>query len=358
MEIASMKQAKIILTIFALLLVGIVIYAVAQTSRQRVASTPPTSSTKGKCAVAGAYRINVPDSDQLYSAVRDATSTVPFGDQQRFFMDLTVRLTPPDLIAIDCSGERVSVGSSRAQKVTFVADGKLRQERTNDGSLVRSRIALSGDTLTFSSTGKTEDNLNVEFRSIDGGRRLHVTRRIYAEQLNRPIVIQSIYDKLSDDVDWDVYGRQVAGTAGDMQQSGPVNAQPRRDSPSGATASDVRRALDEWIAATNNRDIARQMSFYMPQLEAFYLTRNTPVSAVRAEKNRAFQTARSIDIRAAEPEIVFQDGGRTAVMRFRKQYRIVDSSKTRSGEVVQELRWQRTANGWKIFSERDVRVIR
>jgi len=116
--------------------------------------------------------------------------------------------------------------------------------------------------------------------------------------------------------------------------------------------------LDDWIDATNGRNIDRQISYYMPTLEAFYLSRNTPLSAVKLEKRKAFDTARSIDIRADEPEIVFQDGGRTAVMRFRKSYRIAERSRTRSGEVIQELRWRRTDHGWRIFSERDVRVIR
>ena len=100
------------------------------------------------------------------------------------------------------------------------------------------------------------------------------------------------------------------------------------------------------------------MSFYMPELKAFYLARDVPRNSVRQEKNRVFAAARSIDISAEEPEIIFQDAGRTAVMRFRKKYLVADKSKTRSGEVVQELRWQQTNNGWRIFSERDVRVIR
>jgi ketosteroid isomerase-like protein len=143
-------------------------------------------------------------------------------------------------------------------------------------------------------------------------------------------------------------------------QSGPRGTQSKsaRDTGDGSTARELRRALDEWIAATNGRDIQRQMAFYAPTLQAFYLTRNTPRSGVRAEKQRAFSTARDIDIRAAEPEIVFQESGRVAVMRFRKQYRIVDRSRTRSGEVVQELRWRLSPNGWRIFSERDVKVIR
>jgi hypothetical protein len=328
--------------------------AVTQTVGQRSTNLP--------CRFSGAYRINVAESDRLYTAVQDATSTVPFRDQQRFFLDLSVRLTPPDLLAIECSGTRVSVGSSRASRVTFVADGRSRREPPPVGGVVFSRISMTPDTLTFTSTGKAEDNLNVVFRSVDGGRRLHVTRRIYAEQLSQPVVINSTYDKVSDQVDWGVYGQgQVASTQTDDVDDRPASGRPATAAAPRAgrrMASDLRRSLDEWIDATNRRDIRQQMSFYAPQLKAFYLTRNTPRSAVRAEKNRAFSTARSIDIRAAEPEIVFQDGGRTAVMRFHKQYRIVDRTRTRAGEVVQELRWQRTPTGWLIFSERDVRVIK
>ena len=53
------------------------------------------STAQTPCPLAGAYRIDVDSSDKLYSVVRGATSKVPFGDQQRFFMDLSTRLTPP-----------------------------------------------------------------------------------------------------------------------------------------------------------------------------------------------------------------------------------------------------------------------
>jgi hypothetical protein len=124
-------------------------------------------------------------------------------------------------------------------------------------------------------------------------------------------------------------------------------------------AADVlRTALDDWIGATNRRDIATQMAFYMPRLRAYYLSRDTPREAVRDEKVRVFSTARKIDIAAEEPEIIFQEGGQTAVMRFHKRYTVADARRTKSGEVIQELRWQRTNAGWLIFSERDIRVIR
>ena len=120
----------------------------------------------------------------------------------------------------------------------------------------------------------------------------------------------------------------------------------------------LQSALDEWIRATNERDIARQMEFYAPKLEAFYLARNVPRSAVRAEKQRVFEHATAIDVRAESPEIVLADAGRAAVMRFRKQYNIENGRQSRRGEVIQELRWRRTPDGWKITSERDVRVLR
>ena len=119
------------------------------------------------------------------------------------------------------------------------------------------------------------------------------------------------------------------------------------------TRAELRTALDEWIAATNARDVAGQMRFYAPNVEAFYLSRNASRAAVREEKSRLFAQARAVDVRASEPDIRLSRDGRTAVMRFRKRYRIDE----RGGEVLQELRWRRTSSGWRIVGERDLRVI-
>lgn len=314
----------------------------------------------------GVYRINTSRSDKLYSVVAGASSSVPYGDQQRFFIDLAVRLTPPDLIAVERRGQSITIGSSRSPRVTLVADGVLRSERAGDGHVVRSRTALEGGKLIFTSSGRTEDNFSVVFASVDDGRRLRVTRHISAENLNEPVVIQTTYDKISDAARWDIYGEPLPSARGD-------EAAVKIDAPPAATAAKpssapgggergeaevLRASLGRWIGATNSRDIEGQMLFYVPRLKAFYLARDVPRSAVRAEKVRAFRSATLIDISAEEPEIIFRDGGSTAVMRFRKSYRVDSGARSRRGEVVQELRWQRTREGWKITSERDVRVIR
>ena len=129
------------------------------------------------------------------------------------------------------------------------------------------------------------------------------------------------------------------------------------DVPRGDAEASLRGALGEWIAATNARDIGRQMSFYGQQVNAFYRTRNVPREAVRAEKSRVFGSAEVIDVRAGEPEIRLSPDGQTAIMRFRKKYNIAGGGEDRRGEVLQELRWRRTGEGWKIVSERDLRVI-
>ncbi len=122
--------------------------------------------------------------------------------------------------------------------------------------------------------------------------------------------------------------------------------------------SSLQAALDAWIAATNARDIEKLMSFYDSRIDIFYLARNVSQDSVRAEKLRLFRRASVLDIRAAAPEITLSSDGYLATMRFRKSYFMKENQRIRQGEVMQQLRWQRIAGGWKITGERDEQVIR
>jgi ketosteroid isomerase-like protein len=340
----------------------------ASAQRQRPvapASAAPRRRDAADAQLTGLYRIDLARSDKLYSVVAGATSNLPFGEQQKFFIDLTVRLTPPDLLAIERRGTRVTLASSRAPRITFEADGLTHSEKAGGGQIVNTRATVRANSLSVSVSGGNADKFSVAFEPLEDGRFLRVTRRLNNEQLNEPIIIRSVYEKISDAAQWDIYdapARPSTTTPDRTIASSSSGANPADDAApragSNETAFFLRRALEDWIAATNARDIERQMSFYPPVLRAFYLTRNAPRAAVRAEKERVFQRARTIDIRADAPELIIQERGRAAVMRFRKSYRIEGGGQNRSGEVVQELRWQLTPEGWKIFSERDVRVIR
>jgi len=140
-------------------------------------------------------------------------------------------------------------------------------------------------------------------------------------------------------------------------------ATPAAEAPAGASPAsageeqELRGALSGWIEATNARDLDRQMSFYDSRLGTFYLTRNASREAVRAEKAAVFSRASNVDVRADPPQIFLSRDGRTATMRFRKQYSIGGGGADRRGAVLQELRWRRTPEGWKIVGERDLRVL-
>ncbi|HLL77011.1 MAG TPA: hypothetical protein VK421_17280 [Pyrinomonadaceae bacterium] len=160
---------------------------------------------------------------------------------------------------------------------------------------------------------------------------------------------------------------QAAGTndpaqAGDAA-AGDAEAADDAEAPAGASPAsageeeELRGALSGWIAATNARDLDRQMSFYDSRLGTFYLTRNATRGAVRAEKEAVFARASKVDVRADPPRIFLSRDGRTATMRFRKQFAVEGGGADRRGAVLQELRWRRTLGGWKIVGERDLRVI-
>jgi ketosteroid isomerase-like protein len=328
----------------------------AQTRRTTATTTAgETAATQ----LTGLYRIDLARSDKLYSVVAGASSNLPFGEQQKFFIDLTVRLTPPDLLAIERRGRRITLASSRAPRIDFDADGITHSERGGDGQTVNTLAALRPNGLTVSVSGQSGDKFNVTFEPLEGGRALRVTRRLNNEQLTQPVLIHSVYEKISSIPQWDIYDAPPP-RPGLPPEDAPVASSAAARTSRGVErdAATLRRALDEWIAATNARDIDRQMTFYPPVVRAFYLQRNASRGSVRAEKERIFRNARTIEVRADAPELIFQESGRAAVMRFRKSYAIEGGGQNRRGEVIQELRWQLTPQGWKIYSERDVRVIR
>jgi hypothetical protein len=78
---------------------------------------------------------------------------------------------------------------------------------------------------------------------------------------------------------------------------------------------------------------------------------------VRDEKQRLIAQTNTIELQTSQPEINLSSDGRSATMTFRKSWNFRGAQNS-SGEVLQELRWVKTNDGWKIVSERDIDVIR
>jgi hypothetical protein len=120
---------------------------------------------------------------------------------------------------------------------------------------------------------------------------------------------------------------------------------------------DLMVAVYAWLKATIEGDFAAQAAFYPERMEAFYLWRDVPKPDVMKEKRRVFEQVRTIDIEMEPPQVIIDQNTRFARLYFRKTYAI-EGKVSRKGVVLQELRWAREKDGWKIVSERDLRVIR
>jgi YmgG-like glycine-zipper protein len=153
----------------------------------------------------GTYRLDVSRSDDPRDAAERATRSRSTYDRDRLLNAITARLESPDQLAIDLRGRTVTIASSRAPQITFEADGRERVETTNNGRTVRARATLTGDQLIVSSTGDRGNDFSVTFAPIDNGQRLSVTRRVYAEGLTQPVVVQSSYDRTSELAQFDIY---------------------------------------------------------------------------------------------------------------------------------------------------------
>jgi ketosteroid isomerase-like protein len=125
----------------------------------------------------------------------------------------------------------------------------------------------------------------------------------------------------------------------------------------GNAQAELSTSLDRWVSATNARNVDQQMNYYAPKVNAYYQARNASPESVRAEKKRLFERADQVDIQTGKPEINVSPDGKTATMRFRKKYAIKEGQRSRNGEVLQELKWVKSGSGWRIVSERDIKVI-
>src|SRR4029078_10703207 len=131
---------------------------------------------------------------------------------QRVYDSLLRRLDPPQMIAIDRRGNSITIASTRAPQINFVADGREQVETTNGGRTVRVRSSLSGDVLTITRTGERANDFTVTFDPTAGGRELLVTRTLYSDRISQPGVVRTYYDRTSDVAELKIYDTNREGS--------------------------------------------------------------------------------------------------------------------------------------------------
>jgi hypothetical protein len=186
-----------------------------------------TNVVRTDTRLTGLYRLDAASSDDPRAAAGRVAQTDAFGNQNERTEQLIERLTSPEQLAIERRGRLVSIASSRAPRITFEADGADHTERAADGHTVRTRASLTESSLLVNSSSSgsdLDDSYSVSFDSLEDGRRLRVTRRIYGQQYGQAVIVQSIYNKISNIARFDIY-RPEAERVGNIARTEPPASQ-------------------------------------------------------------------------------------------------------------------------------------
>jgi hypothetical protein len=194
------------------------------TARRTTTTTTNVTTPKLSAADArltGVYRIEAGAGADPSEIARRVAASLPPEEQREVLDDLSARLNSPPQIAIQRRGRTFDIASTRAPRITFDADGQTYTERASDGHTVRTRAVVYGDSLMVTSRGSLDDEFSVNFDAVDNGRRLRVTRRIYEPRLTQPVVVQSIYERVSQTARFSIYGEPVPASVAESAQNAP-----------------------------------------------------------------------------------------------------------------------------------------
>jgi hypothetical protein len=153
----------------------------------------------------GTFRLNTSRGDDARAAVDAATKNLSLAERQRVYDMLLRRLDPPQMLALDRRGTSVTIASTRAPQINFVADGREQVETTQSGRTVRVKAQFQGDALTVTRTGERANDFTVTFDPVENGRQLLVTRTLYSDRLNQPVVVRTYYDRTADVAQLNIY---------------------------------------------------------------------------------------------------------------------------------------------------------
>ncbi len=185
-------------------------------------STIPSGGGSGTVAdLTGTFRLDTTRGDDVRTVVDAATRNLSLAERQRVYDSLVRRLDSPQMLAIDRRGSSVTIASTRAPQINFVANGREQVETTPGGRTVRVRADLSGDRLTITRTGERANDFTVTFEPTRDGRQLEVTRTLYSDRVDQPVRVRTYYDRVSDVAQLNIYDTNREGsTVGGGGQSG------------------------------------------------------------------------------------------------------------------------------------------
>ena len=164
----------------------------------------PTNSGFGT-RLNGTFQLDFARSDNPSDLAERAVAGLSAGERESARTLLQQRLEAPERIAIEQRGRQIAIASSRAPRYSFEADGRDKFETGENGRQLRVRASLAGERLEVSTSGDRGNDYVVSFEPQENGRTLRVERRLYADFLRQPVVVQSYYTKTDDVARLDIY---------------------------------------------------------------------------------------------------------------------------------------------------------
>jgi hypothetical protein len=200
----------------------------------------------------GTYRLNVSRSDNVADVVDRTISSGYYNANQRDRVrrNLERRLTPPDTLVISKTGSQVTLGSNLSQQVSFAADNVTRYETSNNNRRIGIRASATGSDLTINYEGDRMNDYNIVFTPLSNGQ-LRVTRRVYLENRNTMVTVNSIYDKIDQTARWETLN-------------------------------------DRWDNSTGNTNTSTSTDFVIPNNTRLTATLDTPISTKTARDGDTF----------------------------------------------------------------------
>ncbi len=158
--------------------------------------------TRFDARLTGTYRLSPTESDNISEIINRALRNYPVAQRENVRRNLERRLQSPEVIAVEKEGRMVTMASSTSPQLSFEADGAPRTETNNRGRVITTTATADRqDGLTISYQGERMNDFYASFRRTPDGH-LHVTRRVYVENLDQQITVSSTYDKISNTAQW------------------------------------------------------------------------------------------------------------------------------------------------------------
>jgi hypothetical protein len=161
-----------------------------------------------------------------------------------------------------------------------------------------------------------------------------------------------------------VANRATTANANTSKPTLPATTQPTRSDTTTAANSapvdqeqvkrDVLQTINSWNSAAEGRDLDNYMSNYAGTVD-YYNKKGASVRAVRADKEKAFQSYDSIKFTISNMNVTPDASGENATAVFDKEW-VFEGAKYSAGKVQSQLKLKKIGGRWLIAGERDLKV--